>query len=67
MTSVLFEAFMVFYLLEVLVLSAIAINFYKEIKQESATDDEVIKSNGPSAAEMIKMRAIAKEMERQSK
>jgi flagellar biosynthesis/type III secretory pathway M-ring protein FliF/YscJ len=69
MTSTLFESFMIFYLLEVLVLSIIAFQVFREMKQEET--EENIKTDqdkkGPSAADMIKMRALAKEMERQSK
>ena len=69
MTSTLFESFMIFYLLEVLVLSIIAFQMFREMKQEET--EENIKTDqdkkSPSAADMIKMRALAKEMERQSK
>lgn len=69
MTSTLFESFMIFYCLEILVLGILAFQILKEMKQqeseEDTKDDQAKK--GPSAAEMIKMRALAKEMERQSK
>jgi hypothetical protein len=60
---------MIFYLLEVLILSIIAFQVFREMKQEETKEN--IKTDqdkkGPSADEMIKMRALAKEMERQSK
>ena len=69
MTSTLFESFMVFYLLEVIVLAFIAFDLIREGKK---TEEEIygegsLSSKGPSPSDMIKMRAIAKEMERQNK
>jgi len=67
--SILFEAFMVFYLLEILVLAFIAFNIIRESKMEvvEVSGDSNNKSKGPSPSDIIKMRAIAKEMERQNK
>ena len=69
MTSLLFESFMIFYALEVVVLGILAFNILREMKQEKLEEqeNEGPKTTGPSASDMIKMRAIAKEMERQSK
>ena len=67
MTSTLFESFMIFYLLEVLVLGILAFQILKEIKHD--TIEEEIRNdqerNGPSASDMIKMRALAKQMDPQ--
>lgn len=68
-TSTLFESFMIFYLLEVIVLGAIAFNILKEMKEEELEENTKPPNDkkGPSASDMIKMRAVAKEMERQNK
>lgn len=68
MTSTLFESFMVFYLLEVLILGFIGFNILREIKKEevSSSGGET-NASGPSPSDIIKMRAIAKEMQRQNK
>jgi len=67
MTSTLFESFMIFYLLEVLVLGIIAFQIFKEMKQEELEEKikEDQRASGPSASDMIKMRALAKQMDRQ--
>ena len=39
MTSTLFESFMIFYLLEVLILSIIAFQVFREIKQEETEEN----------------------------
>jgi hypothetical protein len=67
MTSILFESFMVFYLLEVLVLGLIAFQTLKEIKREELKEKtkEDQTARRPSASDMIKMRALAKQMDRQ--
>lgn len=67
MTSTLFESFMIFYLLEVIVLGVIAFQLLRDIKKE--TIEEEMRNNqesgGPSASDLIKMRALAKQMDRQ--
>lgn len=67
MTSTLFESFMIFYLLEVLVLGIIAFQIFKEMKQEELEEKikEDQRASGPSASDMIKMRTLAKQMDRQ--
>ena len=67
MTSTLFESFMVFYALEVLVLGILAFNILREMKQEKLDEqeNESQRATGPSASDMIKMRALAKQMDRQ--
>jgi len=69
MTSTLFESFMVFYLLEVLILVAMAFHIIRESKQNESVihNNDLSTTNGPTPSDMIKMRAMAKEMERQSK
>jgi len=57
--SMLFESFMVFYLLEVMVLISVYIWYYKEPKQSAPTQPIVKKSSGPTASELIKMRQLA--------
>lgn len=66
-TSTLFESFMIFYLLEVIVLAAIAFNILKEIKEEELSEKykQGSSDSGPTASDLIKMRALAKQMERQ--
>ena len=64
--SLAFEAFMVFYLLEVLFLIVFAWHLrgeYKQAEQEAA--DQAQAAKGPSPSDLIKMRAIAREMQRQ--
>jgi hypothetical protein len=58
---------MIFYLLEVLVLGIIAFQIFKEMKQEELEEKikEDQRASGPSASDMIKMRALAKQMDRQ--
>jgi hypothetical protein len=67
MTSTLFESFMVFYALEVLVLGVLAFNILREMKQEKLDEqeNESQRATGPSASDMIKMRTLAKQMDRQ--
>ena len=67
MTSTLFESFMIFYLLEVLVLGIIAFQIFKEMKKEELEEKikEDQRASGPTASDMIKMRALAKQMDRQ--
>ena len=69
MTSTLFESFIVFYLIEILILGAIAVNILREAKQDNISEDDgnVQSKKGPSASDLIKMRAVAKELERQNK
>lgn len=60
-TSLLFESFMIFYLLEVLVLVSVGVWYYKEEKQKELKIPQPEK-RGPSASELIKMRSLANKM-----
>jgi len=62
--SLLFESFMIFYLLEVLFLVSIYIWYYKEPKNITVTQSESRKSSGPTASELIKMRQLANQLNR---
>lgn len=62
--SLLFESFMIFYLLEVLLLVSIYIWYYKESKHITVTQSESQKSSGPTASELIKMRQLANQLNR---
>ena len=57
-----FESFMVYYLLQVMVLSVWAFITLRKPKQEEVTVAKK-ESNGPSASEIIKMRSLAKQLE----
>jgi hypothetical protein len=61
--SILFESFMVFYLIESLVLISVFIWYYKEPKQQEV---KVVgeQKKEPSASELIKMRNLQKQLER---
>ncbi len=64
--SLLFQSFMIFYLLEVLVLAALAWKLtqeYREQKQQQEARNAV--SQGPSPSDLIKMRAKVRELQRQ--
>lgn len=62
--SLLFESFMIFYLLEVLLLVSIYVWYYKESKNITVTQSESQKSSGPTASELIKMRQLANQLNR---
>lgn len=61
--SLLFESFMVFYLIEVFVLTIACIWYYKEPKTEEVKIVEV-QTKGPAASDLIKMRNLKKQIER---
>lgn len=62
--SVLFESFIVFYLIEIMVLVSVYFFFIKQkIVNETKLEIEEA-SNGPAASDLIKMRSIAKQLER---
>ena len=61
--SILFEAFLVFYLIEVFVLVSTFIWYYKEPKKQEAKVVEEQKKE-PTASELIKMRNLQKQLER---
>ena len=58
-----FEAFMVFYLLEILVLISVAIWYYKEPKKEFINNMKPT-AKRPLASELIKMRRFQEHMRR---
>lgn len=64
--SLLFESFMVFYLLEVMVLVAIFKWYYKD-NSKNIQAETVTKAApaGPTASQIIKMRQLAAQMERE--
>ncbi len=62
--SLLFGSFMIFYLLEVLLLVSIYVWYYKESKNITVTQSESQKSSGPTASELIKMRQLANQLNR---
>ena len=61
--SILFEAFLVFYLIEVFVLVSTFIWYYKEPKKQEVKIVEKQKKT-PTASELIKMRNLQKQLER---
>jgi hypothetical protein len=61
--SILFESFMVFYLIEVVVLISTFIWYYKEPKKQEAQSNETNKSK-PNASEIIKLRNLQKQLAR---
>jgi len=63
--TLLFESFMVFYLLEIMVLLSV----YFFTNRESKVDEVVIKketNNTPLVSDIIKMRSLQKQLERQT-
>jgi uncharacterized membrane protein len=61
--SILFESFMVFYLIEVVVLISTFIWYYKEPKKQEAQSNETNKSER-NASEIIKIRNLQKQLAR---
>ncbi len=64
--TLLFQAFMVFYLLEIVFIAVFVYMMSREYdleEQQQAT--ELARNTGPSASDLIKMRALARELERQ--
>lgn len=64
--TLLFQAFMVFYLLEILILSVFVwmiTREYQSEKQQQAI--RASKPSGPSPSDLIKMRAKVRELQRQ--
>ena len=61
--NILFESFMVFYLIEVVVLISTFIWYYKEPKKQEAQINETNKSE-PNASEIIKLRNLQKQLAR---
>ena len=62
--SLLFESFMVFYLLEILMLSAVATWYYQKDKKIEEKP-RVIVSRGPTAAQVMAMYKIAEKVKRE--
>lgn len=64
--NLLFQAFMVFYLLEIAFIAVFVYMIGREYdleEQQQAT--ELTKNTGPSASDLIKMRAKVRELQRQ--
>jgi len=62
--SLLFESFMVFYFLEMLVLSAVAVWYYQEDKKIQEKP-QVIMPKGPTAAQVMAMYKVAEKVKRE--
>lgn len=62
--TLLFESFMVFYLLEILVLISVYVWYYKESKEAIEQQPITVKSSGPTASELIKMRQLTNQLNR---
>jgi hypothetical protein len=64
--TLLFQAFMVFYLLEIAFVAVFVYMMSKEYqKEEQEYRVELTGKTGPSPSDLIKMRALARELERQ--
>lgn len=63
-TSLLFEAFVVFYLLELLVLFAVAVWYYHEPKTELVSKRET-KPQGPTAAQALAIYKMTNKIKRE--
>jgi hypothetical protein len=64
--NLLFQAFMVFYLLEIAFIAVFVYMMSKEYHiEEQQQAIELARNAGPSASDLIKMRALARELERQ--
>jgi hypothetical protein len=63
--SLLFQSFMIFYLLEVLVLAALAWNLTREYQIEEQKQIQLSETAGPSPAQVMAMHKMRKELQRQ--
>ena len=64
--NLLFQAFMVFYLLEIVFIAVFVYMMSREYHiEEQQQAIELARNTGPSASDLIKMRALARELERQ--
>jgi len=63
--SLLFESFVVFYLLETMILIAVFKWYYHEPKHVLNLPAIKKQTQGPTASQMIKMRQLAAQMERE--
>jgi hypothetical protein len=64
--NLLFQAFMVFYLLEIAFVAVFVYMMSREYHiEEQQQAIELARNTGPSASDLIKMRALARELERQ--
>ena len=64
--TLLFQAFMVFYLLEIAFVAVFVYMMSREYHiEEQQQAIELARNTGPSASDLIKMRALARELERQ--
>jgi hypothetical protein len=62
--NTLFESFIIFYFLEIMVLISAYVFYFKIEEQKTIKAENEEKSNGPSASDLIKMRSITKQLER---
>ena len=62
--SLLFESFVVFYLLELVVLFGVAVWYYQEPKKVLIKNKNRLTSQGPTASQIIKMRRLADQIKR---
>jgi len=65
--SLLFESFMIFYLLEVGVLISVFMWYYQEVEMAETNTTVKSEQQGPTASQMIKMRQLAAQLEREQK
>lgn len=63
--TILFESFMVYYLIQIIVLASAAYWYSKNEPENFTKEINEQKSEGPSASELIKMRSMVKQLERQ--
>jgi hypothetical protein len=64
--NLLFQAFMVFYLLEIVFIAVFVYMMSREYHlEEQQQAAELARNTGPSPSDLIKMRALARELERQ--
>ena len=64
--SLAFEAFMIFYLLEIIFLAVFVWTLSREYREEEQQQAAQAQGpRGPSPSDLIKMRAIARELQRQ--
>ena len=65
--SMLFESFMVGYLLAVMFYTAIAVWYLRQDQQEQQQQEDIRVPSGPTAAQVMAMHKMRKELERQQK
>lgn len=65
--TLLFQAFMVFYLLEILILVIFAWQLKREYQVEDQQQSQLSETVGPSPAQAMAMHKMRKELERQQR